>query len=86
MLNYLETILLEHSEFNKKLTSSLVMNYLENQLNLFKESELSPEEDLKRKHLIRLVKLIAYIPIEDSHNLKKIYDMFSVKLLTQDFI
>jgi|JI9StandDraft_1071089.scaffolds.fasta_scaffold499367_1 hypothetical protein len=61
------------------------MNYIENQLKSFKDSDLSPEEILKKKHFIRLAKLIAYIPIEDSQNLKKIYDMYSIKLPMKDF-
>ena len=54
------------------------MKYLENQLMSIKDEDLSPEEKIKKKHFKKLAKLLSYIPIEDSHNFKKVYDLYKV--------
>lgn len=56
------------------------MKFLENELNSIKDNMLSPEQILKKKHFLKLVKLVSYVPIQDAQNFKKIYDLYKIPL------
>ncbi len=76
LVKYLEYTVEESKLIHKTQTSSVIMEYIKSDLNSIEESQLSPANRLKRKHLIRVIDVCAKMRITDSMNLKQVYDLF----------
>lgn len=56
------------------------MKFLETELEKINDSDLTPENRIKKKQFIKLAKLLSYLPIQDSQNFKKVFDMYRLPL------
>lgn len=75
LLTYLEYSINESLEVKGYFNVSLVMKYFLNTLNLIEEDSLTPENKFKKRHFEKLISLIGHLPIKDSQNFKKIFDL-----------
>ena len=55
------------------------MKFLLNELNKINDEDLSKQDLIKKKYFKKLIHLLSYLPIEDAHNFKKIYDIYKVE-------
>lgn len=54
----------------------MIMKYLTEELESIENDYLSTEERRKKNHLIQVASLAGHFPIDDAHNLKKVYDLY----------
>jgi hypothetical protein len=76
LVKYLEFSVEESNLLYNSNNSSIVMEYLKNELSNLNEEELSPLNRIKRKHLIRMAEICGKMRITDSQNLKSVFDKF----------
>lgn len=75
LLSYLEYAINESLEVKGYFNVSLVMKYFLNNLKSIEDDSLTPENKFKKKHFEKLISLIGHLPIKDSQNFKKIFDL-----------
>ncbi len=76
LIRFLEYSVEEANIVHKSSSTSLIMEYIKEELKKIDEENLSPSNRLKRKHLIRVADVLARTRVLDSQNLKKVLDLF----------
>lgn len=68
----------------EKESTSIVMEFLKEELNSIEDNELSTINRIKKKHLIRLADICSKTKIKDSQNLQEIFKMYKQEKISFD--
>jgi len=76
LIRFLEYSVQESNLIYKSASTSLIMEFIKEELKKISDDKLSPSNRLKKKHLIRVADICGRMRIPDSQNLKAVFDMF----------
>lgn len=65
----------ESNIVHKSSSSSVIMEYIKEELEKIQDEELSPANRLKKKHLIKVSDVIGKMRVTDSQNLKRVFEV-----------
>ncbi len=76
LIRFLEYTVQEANIVYKSASTSLIMEFIKQELKKIEDEKLSPSNRLKKKHLIRVADICGRMRVPDSQNLKGVFDMF----------
>ena len=66
----------ESNTVHRSSSSSVIMEFLKEELKRIDDSQLSPGNKIKKKCLMRLADVVGKMRITDSQNLKQVFNLY----------
>ena len=83
-MKFFEILNKESQIIYQKESTSIVMEFLIDELNSIEDEQLSTINRIKKKHLIRLADICSKTKIKDSQNLHEIFKMYKQEKISFD--
>jgi hypothetical protein len=84
LIKFLECSVEESRTLHKSSSTSIIMEYIKEELQKINDESLSPTNKLKRRHLIKLADILARTRVPDTLNLKEVLDIFKHPMVKFD--
>jgi hypothetical protein len=76
LIRFLEYSIKESNLAHKSASTSIIMEFIKDELKKIDDESLNPSNKLKKKHLIRVADICGRLRVQDSQNLKNVLEMF----------